>query len=164
MNSREGGDGLRSEADAQALISRIRFTGLTPFGTQLNAKVIEPMVVGPARSNTLKKPVLIIAITDGQPAGEDRGTLFRVILNAHNELSRTRYGPDALSLQIAQVGNDVKARQFLEEIDSHPQIGVCSLLLPFPSSQLSALLMPTSFSFFRVSSIAPATTSLKRKH
>lgn len=124
MNSRDGGDGIRSEADAQALVSRIRFTGLTPFGTQLNAKVFEPMLLQPARANQLRKPVLVIAITDGQPAGEDRGTLFRVIQNASNELSRTRYGPDALSIQIAQVGNDVKARQFLEEIDSHPQIGV----------------------------------------
>lgn len=71
MNSRESGDGLRSESDAQNLINRIRFTGLTPFGTQLKQKVIEPMILQPARSGQLRKPVLIISVTDGQPAGED---------------------------------------------------------------------------------------------
>lgn len=52
-----------------------------------------------------------------------RYTLFKTVINANRELSRTRYGPDALSLQIAQVGNDIKARQFLEEIDNHPEVG-----------------------------------------
>lgn len=54
---------------------------------------------------------------------DSRYTLFKTIINANRELSRTRYGPDALSLQIAQVGNDIKARQFLEEIDNHPEVG-----------------------------------------
>lgn len=52
-------------------MSRIRFTGLTPFGTQLNQKVIEPIILGPARQGRLQKPVSIIAITDGCPAGEE---------------------------------------------------------------------------------------------
>lgn len=33
------------------------------------------MLLGPARSNTLQKPLLVICITDGAPAGEpaDKG-------------------------------------------------------------------------------------------
>jgi hypothetical protein len=79
--------------------------------------------MGPARAGRLQKPVLIIAITDGVPGGEDRYTIVKVITEANRELSRTRYGPDALSYQLAQVGNDAKARAFLEEIDKHPEIG-----------------------------------------
>lgn len=71
----------------------------------MDRKIIQPLVLGPARANRLQKPVLIITITDGQPAGEDRSTIVRVITNANRELSRTRYGSDALSFQFAQVGN-----------------------------------------------------------
>ena len=31
-------------------------------------------------------------------------------------MSQTRYGADALSIQLAQIGNDLSARAFLEEI------------------------------------------------
>jgi len=62
-------------------------------------------------------------ITDGTPAGEPKEEIFNVILRTDAELRRTRYGPDAISYQFAQVGNDLKATRFLEELDNHPQIG-----------------------------------------
>jgi hypothetical protein len=34
-----------------------------------------------------------------------------------------QYGPDAVSYQFAQVGDDMKAQAFLEELDNHPVIG-----------------------------------------
>lgn len=113
----------------------------TPLGTSLDRKILQPLVLGPARSNQLQKPVLIIGITvilcqltharareltisqDGSPAGEDRFAVVKVIVNAVRELSRTRYGADAVSLQFAQVGDDVKAQQFLAELDAHPEVG-----------------------------------------
>lgn len=33
------------------------------------------------------------------------------------------YGPDAISFQIAQVGEDQKAQAFLGELDNHPEVG-----------------------------------------
>ncbi|GAA6008504.1 hypothetical protein JCM11491_004501 [Sporobolomyces phaffii] len=123
MNSRVEGNGLRTEQDASNLVSQVRFSGLTPLGTNLNNKVLEPLVLGPARARRLQKPVLIIAITDGIPGGEARETLTNVIINANNVLRQTHYGPDAVSFQLAQVGNDLKARAFLEEIDNHPIVG-----------------------------------------
>jgi len=60
-------------------------------------------------------------------------------------LAKTPYTPDAVSFQLAQVGNDQDARAFLEFIDTHPQVGslvdvrpprssllLCSLLLYSP--------------------------------
>lgn len=85
--------------------------------------VFQPLVLGPARAGRLQKPVLIIAVTDGAPAGEDRYTIVKVIKAASEELARTRYGPDALSIQFAQIGNDQGARAFLEELDKNPSIG-----------------------------------------
>jgi len=94
------------------------------MGTSLRQKVIEPFVVQPARSGQLRKPVLIITITDGQPAGEPQGAVVEAIKYASAEVSRNpRYGKGAVSFQFAQVGNDLKAREFLGKLDDDPSIG-----------------------------------------
>ncbi|CAI7606471.1 unnamed protein product [Penicillium bialowiezense] len=123
MNSSETGDGIRDAEDVNRLVSRVRFSGLTPLGTNLKTKVVEPMVVQPARANRLEKPVLVITITDGQPAGEPHGAVGDVIRYAVEETSRTRYGPGAVSFQFSQVGTDQRARDFLSTLDEDPQIG-----------------------------------------
>ncbi|WWC85855.1 uncharacterized protein L201_000722 [Kwoniella dendrophila CBS 6074] len=123
MNNRLEGNGIKTEQDALNLVNQVRFSGLTPLGTSLYQKILEPLLLGPARTNRLQKPLLIIAITDGTPAGENRDEVFNVILRADSELKRTRYGPDAVSYQFAQVGDDMKAMKFLEELDNHPIVG-----------------------------------------
>ncbi|GAA5912339.1 hypothetical protein JCM6882_002565 [Rhodosporidiobolus microsporus] len=123
MNNRTVGSHITSEQQASQLLSSINFSGLTPLGTSLDQKIIQPLVVGPARANALRKPVLVIGVTDGEPAGEDRRALVNAVKNAKQALQQTRYGPDALSIEIAQVGNDQKARAFLEELDSDPSVG-----------------------------------------
>ena len=123
MNSQVDGNGIRNAKEATDLVQRVRFSGLTPLGTSMDRKILQPLVLGPARSNALQKPVYIIAVTDGAPAGEDRFAIAKVIVNATRELSRTRYGPDAISFQFAQVGQDQKAQDFLAELDRHPEVG-----------------------------------------
>lgn len=117
----------------------------------------------------LRKPLLVVAVTDGAPGGEARDTIVRVrpsppaflpsisrlfdmhahtprkhpqvIKNASNTLGQTRYGPDALSVQIAQIGNDNGARKFLEELDEDPVVGGlidCTSESPPPSSSPSS--------------------------
>merc|ERR1712000_403022 len=45
-------------------------------------------------------------------------------MNASDELARNpRYGKGALAFQFAQVGNDLKAREFLSKLDEEPTIG-----------------------------------------
>lgn len=117
-------DGIRSEQMIQLIVDRLPFKGLTPLGTQLRAKVLEPMVLGPARNGQLPKPVLVITITDGQPAGESQNSVHEAIMTTSSELSRMpRYGKGAVSFQFAQVGNDQKAKEFLAKLDSDPQVG-----------------------------------------
>ena len=67
----------------------------------MDRKILQPLVLGPARAGRLAKPVLIITITDGAPAGEDRYAIAKVIMNANRELKRTKYGSDAISFQFA---------------------------------------------------------------
>ena len=116
-------DGIRTEQQVEQIFTKVSFSGLTPLGTQLNAKVLEPLVLGKVRRNALDKPILVVSITDGAPAGEPPGTLQNVIQNASAELSRTRYGAGALSIQIAQVGKDEHAMKFLKSLDNDPQVG-----------------------------------------
>ena len=124
MNSDVQGNNIRTERDAEQLIDRVPPKGLTPMGTSLRNKVLEPLVIAPARAGQLRKPVLVITITDGQPAGEGPTAVFDAIRYATGELSRMpRYGAGACSFQFAQVGNDLKAREFLSRLDSDPGIG-----------------------------------------
>ena len=104
----------------------IKFQGLTPLGTELRNQVIDGIIMRDAKSaNGLKKPVLVIAITDGQPAGEAKDTLENALKYTNLEFSRMqqRYGRAPVAFSFAQVGNDLKAREFLAELDSNKEFG-----------------------------------------
>nr|XP_031862711.1 uncharacterized protein CI109_001722 [Kwoniella shandongensis]KAA5529783.1 hypothetical protein CI109_001722 [Kwoniella shandongensis] len=123
LNSQLQGNNINNEQAALQLVSQVKFSGLTPLGTSLEQKILQPLLLGPARSNALQKPLLIIAITDGAPAGESSDKIVQVISSANQELQRSRYGPDAVSYQLSQVGNDKSAQKFLSSLDDHPTIG-----------------------------------------
>jgi Mg-chelatase subunit ChlD len=65
-------------------VSTLQFRGGTPIGTQLDAKILQPLVLSPARNGTL------VIITDGAPGHEPPGTIARVVAAADEELKRTR--------------------------------------------------------------------------
>jgi hypothetical protein len=52
LRSIEGND-IRNSAGAMDLISRVRFSGLTPLGTAMEQKILNPLVVRPAKANRL---------------------------------------------------------------------------------------------------------------
>lgn len=74
LNSDKQGNGIRSEADAQHFVSKVKFSGVTPLGTSLDKKILQPMLLRPAQSRSLKKPLLVVIITDGAPYPEPRDT------------------------------------------------------------------------------------------
>ncbi|BGP20004.1 hypothetical protein JCM10213v2_008137 [Rhodosporidiobolus nylandii] len=123
MNSKKEGNGYTTQQQALDLISKVKFNRGTPLGTSLHEKVLEPLVLKPAKKNKLKKPVLIVIVTDGAPTGEPKDTIVRVIKSAQDALDKTPYTADAVSFQLAQCGDDQGAREFLEFCDEHPQIG-----------------------------------------
>jgi hypothetical protein len=123
MNSTDQGNGIKNEQMVTEMVARTKFSGLTPMGRELQSKILGPLVVGPARSGALQKPILVITITDGQPTGESPSDVARIIKSASEELQRSRYGKGALAFQFAQVGNDLKAREFLGKLDEEPSIG-----------------------------------------
>ncbi|KAJ6261976.1 hypothetical protein Dda_2777 [Drechslerella dactyloides] len=123
MNNDFSQNNIKTEAQVNQIVDQIQFRGLTPMGTSLRQKVLDPLVIQPARQNQLQKPVLVITITDGQPAGEAEGAVQEAILYASNELGRTQFGSGAVSFQFAQVGNDLRAREFLGKLDNDPRVG-----------------------------------------
>jgi hypothetical protein len=126
MNGQKHGPSrLRSVADAAEIVTKCKWDGrATPLGASLE-KMLEANVIPRAESNSLYKPALIIIITDGRPTGqhEHDHKFLRVIRQAKDRLARTRYGPDAISFSICAVGNDREAQEFLDQVDSDPQVG-----------------------------------------
>lgn len=119
------GDRITSEAQIQHIMQSVKFAGLTPMGRELKRKVIDGIVLRAARSNAMQKPVLVIAITDGQPAGDEPSPMaaFDTVRYAVNEVQRACGSFGGIAFQFAQVGNDVKAREFLGKLDSDPTVG-----------------------------------------
>ena len=118
-------DGVANEAGIEQIMRGVQFKGLTPMGTSLRKKVIDEIVMSRAQSGQLRKPILVIAITDGQPAGEPQNAVFDTIRYAFDTLQQRypQYGKGALAFEFAQVGNDESAKKFLGKLDEDPVIG-----------------------------------------
>lgn len=118
-------DSLANEQQIETLMRGIKFTGLTPMGTMLRQKVIDGIVLAKAQQNQLRKPILVITITDGQPAGEQQNAIFDTIRYAFDTLQNRypQYGKGALAFEFAQVGNDEQAKKFLAKLDEDPYVG-----------------------------------------
>ena len=126
-------DNVRSEQQVDHVMNIVEYRGLTPIGTELEKQIIKPFVFG--RRPT--KPILVIIITDGAPAGEDKSTLSTVIKNTAQRLdSMPGLGRNTVSYQIAQVGKDQGATNFLTQLDNDQDVGK---LIDCTSSELRSL-------------------------
>lgn len=128
-------DNIRSEQQINQLMQSVQFKGLTPMGTELRKKVVDPLILSKARAGQLRKPVLVIMITDGQPGGEPREALSQTLDYTFGELSRTPLGQKGAAFQFCQVGRDQHAQEFLGKLDADNRWGrnvdctSCMLLL-----------------------------------
>jgi hypothetical protein len=123
LNSVIQGNNIKGEQQVQQMISQVKFSGLTPLAREMQNKILGPLVLQPARAGQLQKPVLVITITSGEPAGEPKFDIVCVMNTASEELQRSRYGKGAVTFQFAQVGKDLKARDFLSKLDEDASIG-----------------------------------------
>lgn len=114
--------GIRTEQQIDQIMQNKRYKGLTPFGTELRKKVIDPILI-PKLNGNMQKPLLIISITDGQPAGENQNELMNTVRYAVGACRDSRYQQGAVAFQFAQVGNDQKATEFLGKLDNDPIVG-----------------------------------------
>jgi hypothetical protein len=136
-------DGVATQAQIEEVMRGVQFKGLTPMGTSLRKKVIDEIVLNRAAQGQLKKPVLVVAITDGQPAGEPQNAVFDTIKYAFDTLQQRfpQYGRGGIAFEFAQVGNDEMAKKFLSKLDEDPQIGP---MVDCTSSESSSAVVGTS--------------------
>ena len=59
-------DKLTSPEEVMSRVSDIYPTGATNIGTVLNTKIVKPMIIDKAKATTLRKPVMVTIITDGE--------------------------------------------------------------------------------------------------
>lgn len=103
------------------IIKSLRFQGLTPLGTELRNKVLKEY----ADPDKMRRPLLVVVITDGEIEGEPDGLLQKVIMNKALDLRDVwgDEGPEAVAYQFATIGNDKGARDLVQKLDDDPQLG-----------------------------------------
>lgn len=121
LNGTAEGNGIKNADEATRFVKGLRYGGSTPLGTKLYEKILKPFVYDQISSQRIEKPILAIIITDGSPT--DSTTFERNIRSVVDFCGKSRYGQNAIAIQIAQVGKDERARQFLARIDNDPVIG-----------------------------------------
>lgn len=66
INHRRGRDNIKNASEVADIVTGHTFSGCTKLGTELWRRVLQPLVVIPARARNLAKPVLVMIITDGE--------------------------------------------------------------------------------------------------
>ncbi|RPB02620.1 hypothetical protein L873DRAFT_1673115 [Choiromyces venosus 120613-1] len=103
------------------LIEGHYFGGTTKIGTELHKRILKPLVLG---TSAMKKPLLVMVITDGAIEGEKKGLLEKVIINCVNKLNNERpMGADSVAFQFSCIGDDEGARKVLQDLDDHKVVG-----------------------------------------
>ncbi|PNP44261.1 hypothetical protein TGAMA5MH_03867 [Trichoderma gamsii] len=96
--------------------------GDTPIGTNLQSKILQPLVYEKITNGALERPLLIIIITDGMPEPEDSSVLVNAILECERRLQENDYPPQTVKFMIGQIGTAKSATQFLESLRNNQDI------------------------------------------
>ncbi|KAI5868238.1 hypothetical protein GGS23DRAFT_592026 [Durotheca rogersii] len=96
--------------------------GDTPIGTNLRSKILEPLVYSKIREKKLKRPLLVIMITDGMPEPESKSEIVNVILECERKLQEGGYPPETVKFMIGQIGTGKSATRFLEYLRQNSDI------------------------------------------
>lgn len=59
-------DHLKTVKEVKKKMKKVRYKGWTPLGTSLYRKILSPLIIKKAEARKLKKPVIVIIITDGK--------------------------------------------------------------------------------------------------
>jgi len=66
LNYNEDFNGLVDAREIEEKVAKVPFSGGTRLGEVLDYKIVQPMVIQKVREQKLKKPVLVVLITDGK--------------------------------------------------------------------------------------------------
>ncbi|KAK6538892.1 hypothetical protein TWF694_010449 [Orbilia ellipsospora] len=104
-------DHITSTTVLSQKLGTIEWEGRTDIGTALNNKIIQPMVIQKMQKGEFKKPLIVVAITDGDPTD---GSMFRdTIRDCKSSKVVTGYGEATVVFVVSRVGSDAAAKDFL---------------------------------------------------
>jgi len=123
LNAKIGteGDNLKSFENIQRLMSNVYPDGTTPIGKTIQTKIFDNMISENLTSRNLKKPMLLITITDGIP--DSKSGVVSTIKNCKAKCKASIYGENAIAFSFVQIGTDKSATKYLDELDCHREIG-----------------------------------------
>ncbi|KAI0918885.1 hypothetical protein AcV5_001949 [Taiwanofungus camphoratus] len=123
INAKPEYEGNMPAAKIEAAIAAVRPNGGTQIGTVLRNKILQPLVYDVlASGHQLKRPLLVCAITDGDPSQEETDTFKKEIVACRRTLAASEYGPTAVMFNISQIGNDKNAKAFLDGLRGDTEI------------------------------------------
>jgi len=137
-------DDLKNKSQIDTLIGEHKFEGLTRIGAGLMGKILKPFVFDekPQVKNIargmqkMKRPLLIMVITDGKVEGEPEGWVEIAVKSVVKALEARRPGSvdqkrppvpgkgpgKGIVFQFARVGNDKEAEAFLKRLDDESDV------------------------------------------
>ncbi|KAI9028755.1 hypothetical protein DFJ74DRAFT_765658 [Hyaloraphidium curvatum] len=111
-------DGFHSVEEVMTVMGEVEFIGDKSMATNLEARIIQPLIVGPAKSGKLRKPVQVVILTCGHSEGDDHQVVSDALRRCKADLVGTRYGVGAAAFQFAQLGGDKATERLLEDLGS----------------------------------------------
>ena len=121
FNSSIEGNGIGNNSDVSKLFNKVKPNGSTPMGKNLKSKIFNKIIQPVINAHELSRPVLIITVTDGVP--DSQSDVINSICEIKNFCSQTLYGSNTVAFSFAQIGTDSDATKYLNQLDSHQQVG-----------------------------------------
>ncbi|KIW33603.1 uncharacterized protein PV07_00439 [Cladophialophora immunda] len=114
INFKEDGqfNNLTDVDDIMQKVQMVDYSGNTRLGQRLRMKIVDPMILEKADTNSLKKPVIVAVVTDGEPTVEPPTTLGETMKTCKNWPSVRKLGEAAVAFLLCRVGDSVQAEAF----------------------------------------------------
>ncbi|OQV04219.1 hypothetical protein CLAIMM_09135 [Cladophialophora immunda] len=114
INFKEDGqfNNLTDVDDIMQKVQMVDYSGNTRLGQRLRMKIVDPMILEKADTNSLKKPVIVAVVTDGEPTVEPPTTLGETMKTCKNWPSVRKLGEAVVAFLLCRVGDSVQAEAF----------------------------------------------------
>ncbi|KAI9769918.1 MAG: hypothetical protein M1840_003627 [Geoglossum simile] len=109
--------------DITRKVTLVNFSGATKLGTELDRKIVQPMIIDKANKGILKKPIIVVIITDGEPNSEHERCIHNTIYNCKTSNAVKEYGDAAVVFLVCQIGDSEEATTFLRDLENDRSVG-----------------------------------------
>ncbi|KAI1197877.1 hypothetical protein F5X97DRAFT_324092 [Nemania serpens] len=121
--NRDGGgdfDTLSAE-NIEKKFNTVQYKSGSQLGTRLEEKIIQP-IIKKAEKGQLKKPIIVMLITDGKPHEKNRDALRNAIKLCKQSPAVQKLGRAAVLVIVARIGDSSSAKEYLEQLENDDAI------------------------------------------